>query len=80
MNKEDLEYDVSIAIDKWNEAENLTLAGVGGLSRSDLEALQTCCEYYDQYGVPPPARCFSPKVQEVLSHYGMARFPAGNEK
>ena len=71
MNKEDLEYDISIALDKWNEVANFTLAGVDGLTKSDLDTLKVCCEYFDEHGTLRPLRYFSPKVKEVLAHYGM---------
>lgn len=71
MNKEDLEYDISIALDRWNEVANFTLAGVDGLTCSDLYTLKVCCDYYDEHGTLYPLGYFSPKVKEVLTHYGM---------
>ena len=44
MNREDLEYDISIALDRWDERSDFTLAGVKGLSRADLDTLLACCD------------------------------------
>jgi len=71
MNKEDLEFDISVALDRWNEVSNFELAGVKNLSRADLDTLQMCCSYYDEHGTLHPLRYFSTEVKEVLKHYGM---------
>lgn len=71
MNKEDLEFDLSVALDRWTDAENQTLAGVEGLTKTDLYALKLCCDYYDEHGTLMPMNYFSAKVKEVLTHYGM---------
>ena len=71
MNKEDLEYDISIALDRWDHESDFTLAGVTDISKSDLDVLMTCCDVYDQYGTLKHAGLYSEKVREVLSHYGM---------
>lgn len=71
MNKEDLEYDISIALDRWDHKSDFTLAGVDGITKSDLDVLLTCCDVYDQYGTLTHAGLYSAKVREVLTHYGM---------
>ena len=71
MNKEDLEFDISVALDRWNEFSNFEFAGVKGLTRADIDQLQACCDYYDEHGTLKPLKYFSPKVKEVLIHYGM---------
>ena len=71
MNKEDLELDISNALKKWDEHSMFTLAGVKGLSRSDIDTLSVCCDYYDQHGSLNGLRYFSPGVKNVLARYGM---------
>lgn len=71
MNREDLEYDISIALDRWDEHSPFTLAGVNGLTRADLDTLLACCDVYEQRGSITHLRYFSPTVKEVLTHYGM---------
>lgn len=74
MNREDLEYDISVALDNWDEKSLFTLAGVSGLTRADLDSLLVCCDYHDQHGTLYPLRYFSKAVTEVLTRYGMLDF------
>lgn len=71
MNREDLENDISEALEDWDEHSRFTLAGVGNLSIADINTLITCCEYHDEHGSLKHLRCFSKAVTDVLSHYGM---------
>lgn len=71
MNKEDLEYDISIALARWNEYSHFRLAGVENLTRADIDTLLMCCDYYDQHGNLNGLRFFSPEVKAVLKNYGM---------
>lgn len=71
MNKEDLEYDISIALHRLNEAATFTLAGIDGLTCSDLYVLKVCCDYYDEHGSLPRTKLYSQKIYDVLTHYGM---------
>lgn len=71
MNREDLEYDISIALDRWDNKSDFTLAGVGNLSRADLDTLLVCCEYHDEHGHMMTPNFLSDHIKEVLVHYGM---------
>ena len=71
MNKEDLELDISNALDKWDEHSMFTIAGVKDLSRSDIDTLSVCCDYYDQHGSLKGLGYFPIGVRIVLTRYGM---------
>ena len=71
MNREDLEYDISIALDRWDGVSKFTLVGVENLSRADLDTLLLCCEYHEEHGGMFPMHLISDSIKEVLKHYGM---------
>ena len=71
MNREDLEYDISIAVGRWDGVSTFVLAGVEGLTRYDLDTLKMCCDHYEEYGSLCPFWKFPDPLKEVLVRYGM---------
>lgn len=71
MNKDDLEIDISTALKNWDEQSMFSLAGVNNLSRSDLDVLSLCCDFYDQHGSLNGLKYFSPEIKKVLGIYGL---------
>lgn len=71
MNREDLEYDISIALDRWDKHSTFTLAGVKNITKEDIDTLLLICDYHDQHGCLYPLSKFPKTVTDVLKHYGM---------
>ena len=58
-------------LDKWNEYSSFTISGIRGLTRSDIDCLLMCCDWYERNGDLHGLDYFSPGVQRVLEKYEM---------
>ena len=58
-------------LDHWNEYSTFTISGIRGLTRSDIDCLLMCCDWYERNGNLNGLDYFSPEVRSVLEKYEM---------
>lgn len=71
LNTPRLRKDIAEKLAGWDERSNFTLAGVGNLSRSDLNTLLMCCDFHDKYGDMGGVAYFSKEIMAVLDKYSI---------
>lgn len=59
------------ALLNWNERSLFTISGIRGLTRSDLDTLALCCDYYDAHGNLDGLAYFPIVVELVLRKAGL---------
>ncbi len=55
----------------WDEKSLFTISGIRNLTRSDIDTLFMCCDWYDANGNLNGLAYFSPEVKLVLQKYEM---------
>lgn len=70
MDIKKLRDDIETKLDKWDERSMFTLRGAGNLTRSDMDTLLMCCDWYEKYGSLNGLAYFSREVKRVLEKYG----------
>ena len=71
MNTAKLRNDIKKKLDRWNERSLFTLKGTKWLTKSDMDTLLVCCDWYDRHG-SLEGIALSPGVKQVLKSYGAA--------
>lgn len=71
LNTARLRNDIQTKLSTWDECSSFTLAGVTNLSRSDLNTLMMCCDFYDKYGDLSSFRYFGKEISAVLDKYSI---------
>ena len=70
MNTEKLRNNIQAQLRSWDERSFFVLSGCGKLTKSDIDTLLMCCDWYDKYGNLNGLSYFSREVARVLRRYG----------
>ena len=70
-NTEKLRAVIKKKIAAWNEFSTFTINGVRNLSRSDLDMLLMCCDWYEREGNLNEFARLGYEVRSVLGKYQM---------
>ena len=65
-----LRKDIDKKLDNWNERNLFSIAGIKGLTRSDIDTLLMCCDWFEKYGTLAGLDYLGSKVRGVLDKYG----------
>ena len=71
QNYEKLRRVIQRKLNQWNEYSTFTISGIRGLTRSDIDCLLMCCDWYEHHGDLEGLDYFSPVVRKVLEKYKM---------
>ena len=70
-NYEKLRRVLQRKLDQWNEHSTFTISGIRRLTRSDIDTLLMCCDWYERNDNLQGLDYFSPEVRSVLVKYKM---------